>query len=263
MNKPSHITGDLFLDNNTMCVFMDESGLSTLSGHNAFGIAGCIIHSSEISYIENKWKILIGTVFGNPNHKFHASADETKNLSKEHKQQIFNFFKENIFGRFAVGYHKNSQISDYSSDPYKICPELLKQRGFISLLEKYPLPQSHLSVLHPTKQLFLPSSLLPFRRIVFIFEDCERDREKIWESFSGLKYYINNIEINTELYFMPKGKAHACLQIADAIANVGFREVLRYCNGGEQGYDFKEIFHSIDKRYIYFMAIGSATKNAN
>lgn len=258
--------GNLALDADTMCFFIDESGDSLLQGkQSAFCLGGCAVHSTQLPFIENQWKLLMVRLFGKSDHIFHATGSETGSLSDLQKQKIYDFCKRNYFGRFGVGYHKNSEIEDYPSEPYKICADLLVHDGIIKILQNYLIIKTlPTGVKHPSRDIYLSAQRLPFRRIVIIFEDCERDRELIKRSYGDIKNYnLNGIEIEPEFCFMPKNFSHPCLQIADLIANSCYREVLRHYRSkkSDQAYDFKEIFHSGEDRVKYFVAIDKLSIN--
>lgn len=132
--------GNLALDLDTMCFFIDESGDSLLQGkQSVFCLGGCTIHSTQLPIIEKQWKLLMLRLFGKSDHIFHATAPETGKLSDHQKQKIYDFCKRNYFGRFGVGYHKNSEIEDYPGEAYKICADLLVHEGIIKILQNYPI----------------------------------------------------------------------------------------------------------------------------
>lgn len=257
----------LQLDSDTMCFFLDESGVPSLpKKQDGFCIGGCAVHSTQLPLLTEKWRELMQKMFNDPMHVFHASADRTKNLHKEDHKEFFNFCNRNVFARFGVGYHKKSDLSQWPKNPYEICARLLIEPCFLKLLENYPIYKPSLSswVRHPTHDIHLQAKILPFRRVVIIIEDCERDRDIIKKSYTafGPIYKLNGIDINPEFYLMPKGSIG--LQIADLVTNVSYREILRHCKKEkkEQGYDFKEIFHcsSVPEEIKYFFCIEQTSK---
>lgn len=247
--------GDLILDKDTMCIFLDESGVHNLpEGHDIFCLAGIVIHSTEMPHLAHKWSILMRMIFDNSNHIFHASAKETKALPQSKQQDIFNFFKENNVGIFALGYNKKLEASPILI-PYQVLLIPLIKEGLKKILTRYSINKHPLDkILHPNGQLYLSHRYIPFREIVFIFEECDRDKDFIQESWNALEASVNNVPIPVKFCFMPKKTAHACLQMADAIANIAGREIKRYYSNPhkEQGHDFKEIFHSGNKNIKYF-----------
>lgn len=145
---------------------MDESGIPNVFTEDPiFCLAGVIVHSKYISLISETWGKLMRECFGDENFIFHSSSDLVKN-SKHIHQKILDFCKLPIFSRFAVGYHEKSLI-DYPLTQYRVCSDFLKQKTFPRLIQYYP-----------------------FSKIVLIFEDCERDRNLIQESFNDLEYNI-------------------------------------------------------------------------
>ncbi len=248
----------LQINKNSIYVFVDDSGTpSTPKNQPLFQLGGCILHGSQMPIINDGWEQIKEEVFGDKKFPFHASSDEVKKLSDEHKQKFFNFFDAHRFGRFSVGYNLNFNkqecIQIVKEGSYEICILNLLQNSLPKILKYY-------------SKWYISSN------IVIIFEDCERDRDSLNSVVNRLKSEVSpKIKYPIEYHISSKTQDLPCLEIADLISNKGYqawRALIKqkqkdpeYTAEEEYTYGLEKVFPRNDE-LVYSLLMNEAQLNA-
>jgi hypothetical protein len=232
----------LILPDRCLAVYVDDTGHEALvPGHPVYGLGGCAVLGRDLNrLISEPWRNLRKRVTGSPNvqlraHSF-ATIAKRQHDSDSIMEEMAAIFRQQ-FLRFGAIISNKTKLSD-EIDPVQTIKAVLQARI------------NHLIQANPC------------REVKVIFESSERANHLIENAFQDFELHRGWKRIPSECYFMPKTAADPALEVADFVMHAVGRQA-RYKLKGSDGFvrDFSAVFHSVDQRFVSFMAVESVERS--
>lgn len=224
--------GNLLLEPGGLYVFLDETGHERLAGQDFYGFGGCAFMGADYDrLIRGPWSLVRFVVKGDPDAQLHASEFQ-RTATPEHFAEVVRFFREQPFMRIAAAGARTTALPD-DIPLMQIVIDTLKQR-IVDVAQYWPL-----------------------QSVTIVFEENPRADPYVYAYFGDVRYRVNESEIPTNCYRMPKSAKEPALEIADFIANAVGGHARRTMVQKRDGFgkDFRAIFHSVDRRLVSFMGL--------
>lgn len=229
--------GEHILPEDALVFALDDTGHEELHQANGacFGIGGCAFLVSDYQrLIEAPWNYMLQRFFPNTPRPVHAT-EHFRNLTKEQISALTHFFTRFGFFRLAV------TVSTKTTNSV--------DAGYIEIVAN--------SVLQRVAEI---ASQVPFSRVFVLFEASERIDRQVMQALSRKKLRGGHREFEIELGVIPKSACAAALEVADVIAHTAGGQTRHRNKDDSQPVrpDFKDIFQTIDRRFVSFAEITRA-----
>lgn len=224
---------ELVLPENSLVVFVDDTGHEELKGQPFYGLGGCTVLTRDLeATIRIPWREVRRSVTGSPDTPLHA-ANFSRNATPDQIEAVASFFRTQPFGRLGAILTGKTVLHEELSRVQAIA-KVLKSR--IVEIAQWTL----------------------FDRVAVIFEASERANRLIQDAFQGFGLEEKGKPIPVECFFMPKKAGEPGLEVADFIMHaVGRQARQNLTERGQFKLDFAAVFHSVDKKLVSFMEISA------
>jgi hypothetical protein len=216
--------------------FVDESGHEEFADpkHPVYVLGGCAIMAGAIeTVLRGPWCAMKARHFGGADVPLHAS--ELRNPTQEQREAVGEFFRKQVFGRFAVAMTAKTSLPD-GVKPIQIMPGALRLRWQELAARFSPVPVE----------------------VAFIHEASTRGDPLLERYFGESVVVIDGKRVPAHHCLMPKGDE--ALEVADFIVQAVGGQARRGLKPGEKPRkDFDAVLRA-NPSWSSFIAIDNAKK---
>lgn len=220
------------LEENTLLVFLDETGDEELkdNNHPIFGYGGCAVMLEDYNrLVYEPWRDLKQKCFGNSDHLLHATKIRRPSLL--YRREAKTFFQTKAFSRFAAITKRSTSI-----DP-TFTKYVATHYGAI------------VAIRNIAQWYFQNTS------ITLIMESSARLDPMVEKYFGDITFAIDGVEIPLHKYFLSKDAGEPGLEVADHIVRTSGRNAVRRIKGLSVDPDY--MFTDVDKKLQYYISLDS------
>ena len=221
-----------------LLVYIDETGHETFNDVNypIFGLGGCAALAQHChAFLDEPWNEMKKRYFGE-GISLHAS--DMYNATNEQKAAISDFFRENLFGRFAAISRTTSVLLSTMSAHRTVCAALTQRLQ--DMINIFALDSMHI-----------------------IIEDSQRTNSLIKKNLHLFAQTHDGNPIPIHYGFMQKTANDAGLEVADFIAHTAGAQVASRIRNRKHitRRDFEAVFLKVPRQLTSFIditAVGTA-----
>jgi hypothetical protein len=226
----------LVLNQDTLAVFIDDTGHETFAGQNVYGLGGCAVLGGDLDWIVRRpWREVRHQITGKRDQALHAAT--LKDVSEAGVAPIATFFKTWPFARLGAVVTTSTLLH----------PELPTLNTVTKTLEL---------------RIADIAQWTPLGSLALIFEASKRADALIARATDGLRVTIDGKPIPVSVNFLPKSAGEPAMEVADFIVQaIGgqARHELKRRAGRRR--DFEVIFRSVDPKLVSFHHVHEVQKN--
>jgi hypothetical protein len=229
---------ELKFSNDSLLVFMDETGHETFAGdHPYFAVGGCAFVGAHHAAVSAQWREVRRAIVGDPDAPLHAADLK---YTEENFAVLSQFFKSPAFARFGVA---TTDKTNFTVGIHTMAAVMgtLKQH-IARIVER-----------------------LPCSTLALIFESSQRGNPLVQQYFGELGLLDNGRPVPTEHCFMPKSAGEPGLEIADFVASAAGSQA-RFYHRGKIGFakDYQDVFHQFPppmSQFLHITEVGGSRDN--